>query len=106
MPENLDDKSDAYYRRLLVLERNHVIAADQKDTRLKSKVAQEMEFAVHMAMGTLVALYKRRCFDESDHSKEMVEKLRRASDSVQAFLDETICCREGSRIPRSKMYAM
>ena len=106
MPENLDDKSDAYYRRLLVLELNHVIAADQKDTRLKSKVAQEMEFAVHMAVGALSTLYERGHFEESEHSKEMVEKLRRASDSVQAFLDETICCREGSRIPRSKMYAM
>lgn len=106
MPENLDDKSDAYYRRLLVLEMDHVIASDKKDTKLKSKVAKEMEYAVHMAVGALQALYERGHFEESEHSKEMVEKLRRASDSVQAFLDETICREEGSRIPRSRMYAM
>lgn len=106
MPENLDDKSDAYYRRLLVLELDHVISAEQKDTKLKHKVATELEFAVHMAMEALFTLYKRGCFDESDHSKEMVEKLRRASDSVQAFLDETICRKEGSRIPRSRMFTM
>ena len=98
MPENLDDKSDAYYRRLLVLELDHVIAEDQKDTRLKSKVAKEMEFAVHMAVGALQALYERGHFEESEHSKEMVEKLRRASDSVQAFLDEMICRKDSSRI--------
>ena len=106
MPENLDDKSDAYYRRLLVLELDHVIAEDQKDTRLKSKVAKEMEFAVHMAVGALQALYERGHFEESEHSKEMVEKLRRASDSVQAFLDEMICRKDSSRIPRSRMVTM
>lgn len=106
MPENLDDKSDAYYRRLLVLELNHVITAEKKDTKLKDKVSNEMEFAVHMAMQALSDLYQRGCFEESDHSKEMVEKLRRASDSVQAFVDEMICRKEGSRIPRSQMFTM
>ena len=106
MPENLEDKSDAYYRRLLVLELNHVIDPGKRDSKLKEKIGKEMDFAVHKAMKALSKLYERGHFDESNHSKEMVEKLRRASDSVQAFLDETICRKEGSRIARSQMFTM
>lgn len=106
MPENLDDKSEAYYRRLMILELDHVISAEKKDTKLKEKVGKEMTFAVHMAMEALSTLYVRGFFDESDRSKELVKKLRRASDSVQAFLDEMICSKEGSRIARSQMFRM
>ena len=65
-----------------------------------------MTYAVHMAMEALHTLYERGSFDESTHSREMVKKLRRASDSVQAFLDEMICCKEGGRIARSQMFNM
>lgn len=60
MPENLDDKSEAYYRRLMILELNHVISAEKKDTKLKEKAGREMTFAVYMAMEALSKLYARR----------------------------------------------
>ena len=59
-----------------------------------------------MAMKALSILYVRGTFEESDRSKELVKKLRRASDSVQAFLDERICSKEGGRIARSQMFRM
>ena len=35
MPQNLEDKSDAFYRRLLVLDMNQMIPREEKDIRLK-----------------------------------------------------------------------
>ena len=106
LPENREDKSDAFYRRLMILEMNHVVTAEEKDTGLKKKVASEMDYAICMAMDGLHDLYARGCFEESENSKACVEKVQRASDSVRAFLDEMICRKEGSRIERSRMYEM
>ncbi len=68
MPENLEDKSDAFYRRLLILEMNHVIEADRKDTRLKDRIALEADYAVYKAMDALHDLYQRGFFKESENS--------------------------------------
>ena len=38
MPQNLEDKSDAFYRRLLILDMNRVVKSGEKDLHLKEKV--------------------------------------------------------------------
>ena len=40
MPQNLEDKSDAFYRRLLILDMNRVVKSGEKDLHLKEKVQQ------------------------------------------------------------------
>ena len=104
MPENLEDKSDAFYRRLLILEMNHVIEADRKDTGLKDRIGQETDYAVHKAMDSLHYLYQRGAFEESENSQKCIREAKRDSDIVQAFLDETVERIEGCRIAKSTMY--
>lgn len=40
---NLDDKTNVYYRRLLVLDMNHVISDTEEDSHLKEKMYQEAD---------------------------------------------------------------
>ena len=87
MLQNLEDKSDAFYRRLLVLDMNQMIPRDEKDIRLKEKIKEEADYAIHMAVTALKNVYERGELIESEHSKGCVQELRRASDSVCAFLD-------------------
>ena len=87
MLQNLEDKSDAFYRRLLVLDMNQMIPRDEKDIRLKEKIKAEADYAIHMAVTALKNVYERGELIESEHSKGCVQELRRASDSVCAFLD-------------------
>lgn len=106
MPENLEEKSDAFYRRLLVLDINRKIPKEKKDTQLKKKISGELDYAIHMAMQALSELYERKEFTESDHSKECVQIIQRASDSVKAFIDEKLVKKDDSKIERSAIYLL
>lgn len=104
MPLNLDDKTNAYYRRLLVLDMSQTIPEKDKDIRLKEKLKAETEYIIQRAMTALKQLYTNNCFTESSHSRECVEELYRNADSIKAFLDERTDRSDGSKIKRSDMY--
>ncbi|WP_373249122.1 DNA primase family protein [Mediterraneibacter gnavus] len=106
MPLNLDDKTNAYYRRLLVLDINRTIPEDQKDSRLKEKMCTESDYAIHMAMLALEQLYSDNHFAESDHSKDCIANLYRSADSVKAFTDDMLCHKSGEKMKRSDIYKM
>lgn len=88
IPLNLDEKTSAFYRRLLILEMN--VKPKVIDPDLKEKLFQEVQYLIWVALGSLQALYQNGRFSESDNSKRQVEELYRAADSVKAFMDETI----------------
>ena len=106
MPQNLEDKSDAFYRRLLVLDMNQMIPRDEKDIRLKEKIKAEADYAIHMAVTALKDVYERGELIESEHSKGCVRELRRLSDSVCAFLEDKLVKEKGKRLKRSDVFRM
>lgn len=106
MPLNLDDKTNAYYRRLLVLDINRSISEEEKDSQLKEKMCKESDYAVHMAMLALKQLYNDNHFTESDHSKECIVNLYRSADSVKAFTDDMLCHKSGEKMKRIDVYKM
>lgn len=106
MPLNLDDKTNAYYRRLLVLNINRTIPEEEKDSKLKEKMCNESDYAIHMAMLALKQLYTDNHFIESNHSKECIAHLYRSADSVKAFTDDMLCHKVGVKIKRSEAYKM
>ena len=106
MPQNLEDKSDAFYRRLLILDMNRVVKSGEKDLHLKEKVQSESDYAIHMAMIALKELYEQGQFTESEHSKECVREVQRLSDSICAFIDESLMRVKGKRLKRSEVFNM
>ena len=104
MPQNLEDKSDAFYRRLLILDMNQQVRSGVKDLHLKEKVQKESDYAIHMAMIALKGLYQRGAFTESDHSKECVKEIQKSSDSVCAFTEDVLMPSDGNRIKRSETF--
>lgn len=106
MPLNLDDKTNAYYRRLLVLDINRTIPEEEKDSQLKEKMCRESDYAIHMAMLALKQLYTDNHFTESKHSKECIANLYRSADSVKAFTDDMLCHKSGEKMKRSDVYKM
>ena len=102
MPDNVEEKSDAFYRRILILEMNHKPAA--RDPQLKKKMAGEMDFAIAMAMQALHCLYQNGALTESENSRKCVEEARKSADSVMAFLCDMITPQEDSWLERSRTY--
>lgn len=88
IPLNLDEKTSAFYRRLLILEMN--VKPKAVDPDLKDKLVEEVQYLIWMALLHLRVLYQDGRFTESDNSKRQVEELYRAADSVKAFMDETV----------------
>ena len=106
MPENLEEKSDAFYRRIMILDMNRPIPADKKDPKLKQKMEKEITYSIHMAMKALARLYSQDHFTESEHSKECVEDIQCSSDSVKAFLRDKVIRMKGLKLEKSVMYRM
>lgn len=102
IPLNLDEKSNAFYRRLLILEMNN--KPKKKDLELGEKLQAEIGYSIWMAVGALKKLYNDGEFTESTMAKERVEDLYRAADTVKAFVDECLERQQGSKISRSLLY--
>lgn len=102
IPLNLDEKSNAFYRRLLILEMNHIPEVPDRD--LDAKLEKELDYAIWMAIGGLSKLYEDGNFLESKNSRAQVEELHRAADTVKAFMDECTEEKEGSQISRVLLY--
>lgn len=102
IPLNLDEKSNAFYRRLLILEMN--VKPQTKDLELDEKLNQEIGYSIWQAVGALKQLYKMGDFVQSAGSRELVEELYREADTVKAFADECLEEMKGSRISRTLIY--
>ncbi len=102
IPLNLDEKSNAFYRRLLILEMNQ--KPKEKDMELGEKLRHEIGYCIWMAVGALKKLYRDGEFAESEGSREAVEELYREADTVKAFADECLEYQNGSRISRTLIY--
>ena len=98
IPLNLDEKSNAFYRRLLILSMEH------KDLELSDKLHAELGYSVWMAVGALKKLYKDGKFVESAGCRSQVEDLYRAADTVKAFADECLEPAPGKRMARTMIY--
>lgn len=106
LPLNLDDKTNAYYRRLLVLDMNKSIPESKKDSQQKEKICIESDYAIHMAVQALQNLYTEQRFIEIAHSKACIETLYRSTDSVKAFTEEILYHKSGEKMKCSEVYQM
>lgn len=104
IPLNLDEKSNAFYRRLLILSMEHKPSEEEKDLELSDKLHAELGYSVWMAVGALKKLYKDGKFVESAGCRSQVEDLYQAADTVKAFADECLEPAPGKRMARTMIY--
>lgn len=104
IPLNLDEKSNAFYRRILILSMNRVIPAGEQDPHLREKIPGEWRYILYQAIRGLRRLHEQGEFTESERCKAAIRELWHRADNVQAFMDT--CIREvpGRRVPRSEVY--
>jgi len=102
IPLNMDEKSDAFYRRMLILVMDQKPA--QKDLELDRKLEAEIDYSIWMALAGLKILYLEGGFRETARSREEVDKLHRAADTVKAFMDECTERQQGAKIKQGLLY--
>lgn len=103
MPVNLDEKSDAFYRRMLSIE---VMQKGEEIPNLKEGLASSMLGFIRECVAALTRLYTTVKEIDSPNSKRLVHEYHRESDNVQAFLDDWIERKPGERIERTGLFKL
>lgn len=91
IPKNYGDRSDGFYRRLIIIRFNHTVSVEQRDPNLIDKFRAEADGIFLFALEGLRRLMKDHyIFSETDINKAELQQYREESDSVLSFLKE--CC--------------
>lgn len=101
VPKSRDDKTNAYYRRLLILP---IEKRAKTIIGLEDRLTADIESYIHLCINAVYQLYQRGDILESESSKKEVLELYMATDSVQAFLHDQTEKDENARIERSVLY--
>lgn len=104
IPMNLDEKSNAYYRRQLIYEMNRV--PEKEDRDLDQKLEAEAAMTINRAVQALHEMYCSVSgkIVRSANSQRMVTKQRMDADSAEAFLQEGTVRGADKRIIRGTLY--
>lgn len=104
LPLVRNEKTDGFYRRLLVLTMNE--KPKMRDATLPKRLQAELPYLLHLAMEALNRMYKRGYILESKNSKEKALQLRRDSDTIEAFLSDKMVVTGDSanKINRADLY--
>ncbi len=100
MPRTNEDESGAYYRRLLIIRIEH---RGEYIPDLEKKLVNEVESFISICMYALNKMYLNG-FEESENSKQAVQELRKASDTVEAFLADVVVKDPQMKTVRSEFF--
>ena len=101
IPVNISDKSNALYRRMLILKMDQTPAVI--DPELSKKLESEIPNIITRAMEELYL--SEGVIEESENSKRMVKEAHKNSDTVEAFLDDRCEIDEKAKTERGSLYS-
>ena len=96
------ERTNGFYRRLLILEMNRI--PDGKRADFFEELTGELDFFIHEAVGALERMYQAGTITESSGSIEAVKRLRKDSDTVEAWIDDECTKEHGARTDRGSLF--
>ena len=104
LPLVRNEKTDGFYRRLLVLTMNN--RPDKRDVNLKEKLMKQLPYLLHICMQALGRMYRRGSIIVSDNSDRATKQLRKDSDTIEAFIDDECAAgdKDKDKISRKELY--
>ncbi|RZT02115.1 DNA primase family protein [Cuneatibacter caecimuris] len=103
MPHSLDEKSEAFYRRMLAIE---IMKKGPYIPDLKKGLKYSMPGFIRECMAALHRMYEKGGEIDSPNSKVLVHEFHRDSDNVTAFIDDCLERDSKGRIERAALYRM
>lgn len=89
IPRNLGDKSEGFYRRLILIRFDHAVPENIKDPNLLEKLRAEADGIFIFALEGLKRLINNNYkFSETERNKRELEQYREESDNVLSFVGE------------------
>lgn len=102
IPLNRDEKSDAFYRRLLITVMDR--KPEHVDKDLQNKLHTELDGIIHRYMEALQRFYRKGGYTASERSIKEVYELRELADSALAFMKDELCKDSNGQIERGEIY--
>ena len=91
IPRNYGDRSEGFYRRLIIIRFNHAVPEEKRDAYLQDKFRKEADGIFLFALEGLKRLLRNHFhFSETEANKAELQQYREESDSVLSFIRD--CC--------------
>jgi putative DNA primase/helicase len=100
----VDDKSDGFFRRLIILRFTRQFKEEEQDKNLKFKLEQELDGIFLWSLEGLRRLNERGHFNERDAIHNEVEEYRRQNNNVMVFITEMCDIDSSLKIPKDDLY--
>lgn len=105
IPKNYGDKSEGFYRRLIIIRFNHAVPLEQRDPHLIEKFQNEADGIFLFALDGLKRLMNNNyTFSETDKNYEELRKYREDNDSVLAFVRESCELSKDGEVGSTELY--
>ena len=89
IPKNYGDKSEGFYRRLIIIRFNHTVPKDKRDPELLEKFRMEADGIFLFALEGLRRLMNNHyMFSETQVNADELQRYREESDSVLSFVKD------------------
>jgi putative DNA primase/helicase len=105
IPRNYGDKSEGFYRRLIIIRFTKSVPTEKRDPMLLDKFAAEADGILMFAIAGLKRLIARDFqFSESERSRAELEQYRIDSNSALSFISDMCEIRPEVEIERMELY--
>lgn len=105
IPKNYGDKSEGFYRRLIIIRFRHAVSPDKKDPELIEKFRAEADGILSFALeGLRMLMNNNYIFDETEINKAELRQYKEDSDSVLSFTSECITVKQGSEVGSTEIF--
>jgi putative DNA primase/helicase len=105
IPRNYGDRSEGFYRRLIIVRYNHSIPPEERDPNLVEKLQGEADGIFLYALEGLKRLMGNDYrFTTTETNEKELQKYREDSNSVLAFIKENCELDAGSEVPTMEFY--
>lgn len=89
IPKNYGDRSDGFYRRLIIIRFDSSVPKNKRDPNLREKLSAERDGILMWALTGLKRLINNNYeFSETDRTKAELQRYRVESNSALSFVDE------------------
>jgi putative DNA primase/helicase len=106
IPKNYGDRSDGFFRRLIIIRFDKSVPQDKRDADLRDKLAGERDGILMWALEGLKRLIEKGyAFSETVKTKAELQRYRIDSNSVLSFVDECCEIRDGAECSRDEMFS-
>ena len=105
IPRNYGDRSDGFYRKLIIIRFDKSVPAPKRDANLREKLAAECDGILMWAIEGLKRLIENGyVFSETDRTRAELQRYKIDSNSTLSFIDECCEIKSGEEISRDELF--